>query len=409
MLNIIKYQGREQVKKELWSGLDEYAEVFPLHKDARILLKPNLNSNMNALTGNTVDLRILAWMIEYFKARGYSHILIGDGTNSLFYRQQVNVISRLRVNELARYYQVETIDLNYAQPREIAFENGVKAFVAKICSEVDLFINLPKLKTHFEMGMSVCLKNLMGCLVGQENKKKTHQSLARNIIHINEHLKPHLHIVDGLIAMEGLGPTRGTPVNLGLIIVGVDPFLIDLVCARLAMFDYRKVHTLALAERLGLLTEKHFHYVETLNLKPYQRKFLPPVAGFLARFIHHPKRQKYFLKIRNTKFFNHLCSTKAFGKFLFLTGLRQDMYMEEEMRCDALSVDMEKCDQCGKCREYCPLGADLPEAFMKNERECISCLYCYFICPEKAITFEGELGFAAEQLKQYDDIVRMIG
>jgi hypothetical protein len=30
------------------------------------------------------------------------------------------------------------------------------------------------------------------------------------------------------------------------------------------------------------------------------------------------------------------------------------------------------------------------------------------VCPENAIIFEGNLGFVAEQLKQYDEIVRRI-
>ena len=42
-------------------------------------------------------------------------------------------------------------------------------------------------------------------------QKKTHKSLAKNILNINKKIRPHLHIVDGLISMEGLGPTRGTP------------------------------------------------------------------------------------------------------------------------------------------------------------------------------------------------------
>ena len=55
---------------------------------------------------------------------------------------------------------------------EIEFENGIRAGAARECFEADLFIKMPKLKTHFEVGMSVCLKNLMGCLVGQQNKKE---------------------------------------------------------------------------------------------------------------------------------------------------------------------------------------------------------------------------------------------
>ena len=207
-IDILKCQTFKDVKEGIFTTLDNYRHLIPGSKDANILLKPNLNANMNALTGNTTDLRILSSLIQFLKSEGYRNILIGEGTNSGYYRNKIGVIARLKVDQLAKYYGVRVKDLNYAEPYEIDFDKDVKASVARECVEADLFINLPKLKTHFEVGMSVCLKNLIGCLVGQENKKKTHQNLAENILRINQAIKPHLHIVDGLIAMEGLGPTQ---------------------------------------------------------------------------------------------------------------------------------------------------------------------------------------------------------
>ena len=166
----------------MFTTLKGYTDLFPTSKDAKILLKPNLNSNMNALTGNTTDLRILSILVQFFKELGYDNIIIGEGTNSGFYRNRIGVISRLRIDALARYYGIKVKDLNYAEPYEVLFDEGVSTHVARDCVEADLFINLPKLKTHFETGMSVCLKNLMGCLVGQESKKKTHRNLATNIL-----------------------------------------------------------------------------------------------------------------------------------------------------------------------------------------------------------------------------------
>jgi len=386
----------------------EYGSLLPSDKGAHIFLKPNLNANMNALTGNTTDLRLLAAIIEGLKEQGYTNITIGEGTNSGYYRHNISVISRLKVDELARYYGIKTIDLNYSEPYHIEFKNGIKASISKDVTDADFMINVPKFKTHFEAGMSVCLKNLMGCLIGQENKKKTHKSLARNILHINEYIKPHLHIVDGLIAMEGLGPTRGTPVKLGLIIAGTDPYLIDLFCARVAKFDYKKVATLKAGEELGRLNSKHHDFVNSLDIKEYEREFIPPKAGPIANFIHHPKRQKYFLAIRNTRFFNYLCSTKIAGKILYATGLRQDVFIEDEMRFGRISINRERCSGCNKCNDYCPVGIAPPDNLESNRERCIECLYCFMICPEKAIDFEGELGFVNEQLRQYDSMVRKL-
>ncbi len=386
----------------------QHNELLPTLKDGLILLKPNLNSNMNALTGNTTDLRILGALIQVLKEMGYSNILIGEGTNSGFYRNKIGVISRLKIDRLAERYNVKVKDLNYADPHEIYFDNGVKASVAREVMDAELFINIPTLKTHFENGMTVCLKNLMGCLIGQENKKKVHDNLAENILRLNRYVRPHLHIVDGLIAMEGLGPTRGTPLRMDMIIAGTDPYLIDLACARLAMFDYRRVRTLSLAEKKGLITPDHHYFLDHIDITDFQKPFAPPDAGLLATYIHDPKRQKFFLKIRNTSFFSYLASTDWFGDLLFRTGLRQDVFLKKEMDCQGLSCDENQCDSCGVCSDVCPMGLDLPHYLNKIDENCIFCLYCYSACPRRAIVFRGDFGFFHEQIKQYGAIIRQM-
>lgn len=406
--DVLKADTVAGIKEGVKSLLNKrYSYLFPADKKARIVIKPNLNSNMNALTGNTTDLRLIAAVVELLKETGYRHITIGEGTNSGFYRNRISVISRLKIDRLAEFYGISVQDFNFSEPVMLEFENGVRAGAAKECFEADLLINMPKLKTHFEAGMSVCLKNLMGCLVGQENKKKTHQALSANILNINREIKPHIHIVDAIFSMEGLGPTRGTPLKTGMVLVGTDPYLIDLMCARIASVDYRDVRTLDEAEKRGIINKSYHAYVSGFKFDKVFN-FKPPKAGPLASFIHSPKRQKYFLAVRNTAFFNYVCSTKIGGSLLFLTGLRQDVFIEEEMECNSLSVDRQLCNSCGRCADYCPIGLKLPEALAEANKKCLYCLYCFCVCPTSAIKFNGRLGFTAEQLKQYNDVIKRI-
>jgi len=62
--------------------------------------------------------------------------------------------------------------------------------------------------------------------------------LAANILNITKSIGPHLHIVDAMFTMDGLGPTRGTPVRANHVIIGNDPYCIDLLTAKYARFDY---------------------------------------------------------------------------------------------------------------------------------------------------------------------------
>jgi uncharacterized protein (DUF362 family)/ferredoxin len=406
-LDILRAATFDEVRRTLSETLEaRYAHLLPTDTAAPILLKPNLNANMNALTGNTTDLRIIAALLGFFRDQGYTNLTVGEGTNSGFYRNKIGVIARLMVDRLAARFGADVVDLNHAPGADVAFADGVTAQAARICQEAALFINLPKLKTHFEAGMSVCCKNLMGCLVGQENKKKTHHSLSANILHLNRALVPHLHIVDGLVAMEGLGPTRGTPLPMDLLLVGTDPYLMDFACARLARFDPAKVTTLRLAREQGLLGAAQEEYVDGLDLEPLARTFAPPAAGPLASFIHHPKRQKYFLAVRNTPLFTYLAGTDWFGNLLFRTGLRQDVFRKDEMDCRGLRLDAEKCDRCGFCAGFCPLGKDPAQALAQDDPDCIHCLYCFMVCPRQAIEFSGEMGFVQEQMRQYDACIR---
>jgi len=76
LLNCKSYQ---EILDRLPGAMEPFKDLFPADKAARILIKPNLNSNMNALTGNTTDLRLLSALLSYLKTCGYSNITIGEG------------------------------------------------------------------------------------------------------------------------------------------------------------------------------------------------------------------------------------------------------------------------------------------------------------------------------------------
>lgn len=405
-IDILQYSKDEHVKTRLKAQLAKWTAVFPPSKTASIFIKLNLNSDMNALTGNTTDLRIVIAVIEFLKDAGYSKIVIGDGTNFGFAKNGINVIERLNIDKVGKRYGVRVVDLNQSDGVQIDL-SGVKAMVARECVETDFFINIPKLKTHFEAWMSVCLKNLVGCLIGKE-KRKAHVDLRKGIFHLNTAIKTHLHIVDGLIAMEGFGPSRGVPVNLGTIVIGQNPFYIDTLCARLAGFWAEQVPVLAYAKEAGVIEKGWDKEIDSI-LKDYRIiKLKPPVTNIAVKFILRSDVQKLINTCRNAKWFKYLMATGPMGWALYRLGIRQDEFSSDALEWGGglTTRDLSLCGVCTKCADYCPLDLKLPADF--NPQECIECLYCFMVCPKNVIEFKGKLGFAEGYLKKYGEIIKKI-
>ena len=404
-LSIYSCHSTSEIREAISSVLLEYEDLLPKSKNGLILIKPNFNSTMNALTGNTTDLRILVAVIEALISRDFQNIVIGEGTSSGFFRNRINVFERLRIDNIAQKYGIELLDLNYAEYEEIELEQQ-KAKIAKITQEAKFFVNIPKIKTHFEVGMSVCLKNLIGCLVGLDEKQKVHCNLHKNILRLSKYVKPHLHVVDGLIAMQGNGPSRGTPLRTDIILAGQNPFLLDLACAKYAGIDYKIIPTLNLAEKLGFLSQEDFSLVDKLDITPQKLEF--PKVNRVTQFVNDQRWQKYFIAIRLSSAFRWIFDTAFIGKLLNLTGLRQDVFCKENLEIEYFGRERDECIMCGKCAEFCPMNLNLPEEIGNLEKGCIECLYCFLVCPTKEIKFRGKLGFLAEQISQYDRITRAL-
>ena len=64
--------------------LDHFADLLPVDPAARIVLKPNLNNDLVALTGNSVDLRVLMALLTALRERGYTDLTVADGSNVTF-------------------------------------------------------------------------------------------------------------------------------------------------------------------------------------------------------------------------------------------------------------------------------------------------------------------------------------
>lgn len=395
-------------KQRIQESLERWSYLLPASRAARIVLKPNFNSNFNALTGNTTDMRLLAGVIRFLQARGYTDITIAEGTNSGFVREGISVIGRLKADRLAAALGVKIVDLNAApETVKVPLENGAQTEVAKLLVTSDFIINMPKLKTHYEVGMSVCMKNLMGTCRGRENKKKIHGNLGHNILRLNQVIKPQLHIVDGLIGMEGNGPSRGTPVNFGKIIIGTSPYQVDYLCARLIGIPPGDVKPLAAAMRKGEITPEEIEAWNAIPLDQHQRAFVKLHLTLLVAFVTNPRVQKHLIRIRYAPVIRDLCASNFVKDMFYKLGISQERIQPGEAAL-TFEYSATDCGACAKCAEYCPLDIDLRTVQDGGGERCIGCLYCYSVCPKKAFHLHGDSGFYSDQIKLYDELIRSI-
>ena len=393
----------EEIKKVVRQILSNHKDLLPASKKALIFLKPNLNSDMCGLTGNTTDLRILSAVMTFFKEQGYTNIVVGDGTSSGFINAGINVISRLKIDRLAHEFEYKAFDLNKAESMTFKLDNETDIEIAKVCFDAELFINLPKIKTHAEAGISACLKNMIGCAVGLQ-KQKIHRNLPENIVRLNDIIKPDIHIVDGVMAMEGTGPSRGKPVKMGIIVSGRNPWLIDSVCSRLMSFSPAEVPYLRLSRRNNANNSDIKNIEWPVNTAGISRKFERPEAS-LASLINSPVYRKFFVKLRYQRLLFRFFSLDLISKFLYLIKARQDLFMKQDSNISSISFNKSKCTGCHLCLDYCPMGFVSYEDIGKTEK-CLNCLYCYFVCSKSAIQIDGSLGYLTYQMTNYVKLIQ---
>jgi len=121
----------------------------------------------------------------------------------------------------------------------------------------DVVINVPKFKGHQQLGFTGAVKNLYGCLAGREKayhhfaRSRTDAVFATYLVAFAAALPVALHVVDGVLAMEGAGPRLGQPRALGWLAASEQAVAVDAVCADLV--DAPATHRLILdaAAELG--------------------------------------------------------------------------------------------------------------------------------------------------------------
>lgn len=140
-------------------------------------------------------------------------------------------------------------------------ENFNHLRLSKEAMEADVVINLPKIKSHMQLTMTMGVKNLFGCVPGKM-KAWWHMEAGKDANRFGEMLvetakaiNPNLTIIDGIIGHEGNGPNNGEPRDLGVLGASTNVFALDVAIAYILNVEPDLVPTLAAQKRLGLYAD----------------------------------------------------------------------------------------------------------------------------------------------------------
>ncbi len=142
--------------------------------------------------------------------------------------------------------------------------------LSKEAMEADVVINLPKVKSHVQLVLTLGAKNLFGCVPGKM-KAWWHMEAGKDANRFGEMLvetaraiNPDLTVIDGIIGHEGNGPSGGEPRHLGVLAASTDVFALDRAMVEVLNVAPEQVPTVAASMRLGMVGELidiHFPYL----------------------------------------------------------------------------------------------------------------------------------------------------
>ena len=332
----------------------------------KIAIKANLVSAMKPEKAATTHPTLLAALTRLLLARGASSVVIGDSPGGLYnaaFLNRVYAATGMREAEEAGAVLNHDFSQNTADfpDAHVARHFTYTAYL----DGADAIISFCKLKSHGMMSLSAATKNLFGVIPGTM-KPEYHfrypdpMDFAGMIVDLNLYFKPRLFLVDAVEAMEGNGPTAGTPRHMGALLAGTDCHKVDLVCAKLIGLDPMAVPTLRAAADFGLISESADEVAVSGDLEEFA----------LADFQRiERKRSLQFESILPGK------AGKVFGK-IAQKALRSSPRLHKS-----------ECVGCGLCKNVCPAKAiEIVEKKARIDKsKCIRCFCCQEFCPKGAM------------------------
>ncbi|NJM46040.1 MAG: DUF362 domain-containing protein [Alkalinema sp. RU_4_3] len=219
----------------------------------RVLLKPNLLTGARP-TKECVTRPEIVYCVAKLVQQAGGKPFLGDGPAFGSARGVAKANGYLPICEELDVPIVEFKGKRYST----VGENFNHLLLSKEVMEADVVINLPKVKSHMQLTMTMGVKNLFGCVPGKM-KAWWHMEAGKDadrfglmLVETARTIDPDLTIVDGILGHEGNGPSAGEPKELGVLAASGNVFALDQAMLAILKVDPETVPTQRAARTLGL-------------------------------------------------------------------------------------------------------------------------------------------------------------
>lgn len=246
-------------------------------RNASVVIKPNVCYHKNVNNMVIVDSKVLEAIVDIVKKKTKNIVVVESDSRSGTADERVEKSGIMDV--------IEKCDINFLNLSEDDFDEhevtDLTLQIPKTVLKADFFINVPKVKTCNikHTFITIAMKNMFGVLANKK-KPKLHSQLMEILVYLNRVIRQNLIIVDGIVGMQGLGPIQGTPVDLGLVISGLNPVTVDAVCCQVMGINPYAVEPLWKAYKAGV-GEININKIEVFGetIENIRKKFNYPMLS----------------------------------------------------------------------------------------------------------------------------------
>jgi uncharacterized protein (DUF362 family) len=241
---ICKYERGQDVVKQAVEKADAFAD---LPKNAKVIIKPNIVVWLDApypKYGVVTTSAVVEETVELLRAYGIDDIAIAEGSLQVDPQGQhigAKSFEGLGYNKLKRRYGVKLWDVWERPFQKVEVAAGIRLRVNEDLMTADYLVNLPVLKTHAQVKVSLGLKNLKGFLDVASRKKchraDTEKDLEFMIARLTKLLPPSATIIDGIYTLERGPSIDGAPRRSDIVIASSNVLAADMIGAEVLGYD----------------------------------------------------------------------------------------------------------------------------------------------------------------------------